>query len=317
VSRRWRIRHKLTLGLALVVGIIALLLGGTLKGLFSYRQTMKTIDSKLAELTAARKLETAVHEVATTVDGQATGVHNAQDLEKRIQTAQLALADYRQRLCDTLLHRRDLDKGYEEQPLVVRLQDHLNKLAELAKAKETLPPVFLPGNSGNDLSAGESRLTAQVKTLRETVTTLQWVIDTDLRRRIGLAKEDYRTSMMIVGLTSVLGLSFLVGLSWMAHRWIVDPIRELHQQVGRLAQGDFESRIEVKSSDEMRDLAHAFNEMTERLHAIYADLAKQVNERSRQLERSERLAGVGFLAAGVAHEINNPLASIAFCGEAL
>src|SRR5204863_3708249 len=43
----------------------------------------------------------------------------------------------------------------------------------------------------------------------------------------------------------------------------------------------------------------------------------QVNERSRQLVRSERLAGVGFLAAGVAHEINNPLGSIAFCGEAL
>jgi signal transduction histidine kinase len=57
--------------------------------------------------------------------------------------------------------------------------------------------------------------------------------------------------------------------------------------------------------------------MTRRLRDIYSDLARQVNERSRQLVRSERLAGVGFLAAGVAHEINNPLASIAFCSEAL
>ena len=67
----------------------------------------------------------------------------------------------------------------------------------------------------------------------------------------------------------------------------------------------------------MQDLAEAFNDMTARLSVTYADLERQVQERSRQLVRSERLAGVGFLAAGVAHEINNPLASIAFCSEAL
>jgi len=51
--------------------------------------------------------------------------------------------------------------------------------------------------------------------------------------------------------------------------------------------------------------------MTGRLRETYRDLARQVNERSRQLVRSERLASVGFLAAGVAHELRNPLSVIA------
>src|SRR5262249_27837676 len=95
------------------------------------------------------------------------------------------------------------------------------------------------------------------------------------------------------------------------------PIRDLQEGVGRVGQGDFDHTIRVNSGDEIEDLAAAFNDMTGRLREMYTDLARQVNERSRQLVRSERLAGVGFLAAGVAHEINNPLASIAFCSEAL
>jgi signal transduction histidine kinase len=67
----------------------------------------------------------------------------------------------------------------------------------------------------------------------------------------------------------------------------------------------------------MAELAAALNGMTERFQAIRDDLDNQVQLRTREVIRSEQLASVGFLAAGVAHEINNPLASIAMCAESL
>ena len=67
----------------------------------------------------------------------------------------------------------------------------------------------------------------------------------------------------------------------------------------------------------MRELAESMNDMTARFQEIRDDLDRQVQERTKQVVRSEQLASVGFLAAGVAHEINNPLASIALCSESL
>ena len=312
---RWRIRHKLALGLALVVGIMVLLMVGTLSGLLSYRTTMKSMDSKLQELKAARQLDDSIQRLAALVEGPGTAA-NPRDLLDRIDTATDALAVYRQRLCDTLVHHRDLDDGYDEMPLVRDLADDLARLREKIRTVQNGPAemVFDPAGGDDPVTADLRR---DIEQLQLAVTTLQEHINTDLNRRISRSKEHYRISLGLVIATGVLGGLCMLGLGRLAYRWIVEPIRDLHAKVGRLAQGDFDSHIEVSSTDEMQDLAAAFNHMIDRLRAIYTDLARQVNERSRQLVRSERLAGVGFLAAGVAHEINNPLASVAFCSEAL
>ena len=99
-------------------------------------------------------------------------------------------------------------------------------------------------------------------------------------------------------------LGAAIGLS-MAER-IADPVRRLTRATGRIARGDFDARIAVKSADELRRLVDAFNSMAAELKAQRA-----------QLERTHRLEAWAEMARQVAHEIKNPLTPIQLSAEHL
>jgi signal transduction histidine kinase len=324
VAFRWRIRRKLMLGLGLVVVIMALLLTGTVKGLMAYRATLRSIDSKLAELKEAEAFKVAVTDLdprqrdlePITSPSRRTSASPDEEfrrLQERVRHAREALTAYEARLQETLINKRDPDKGYQELQLI----DAINKgFATLEKATEGLRAPQADANPTISLldhpEAGEA-----ARALSRMADELQEAIYHDLYRRLATAKTDHTRSLAFVITTCVLSVLLMASLLHVFYRWLIHPINDLQRGVGRVAHGDFEHLISLRSGDEMEELADAFNDMTVRLRDTYRDLEHQVNERSRQLVRSEQLASVGYLAAGVAHEINNPMHIIAMHGEAL
>jgi signal transduction histidine kinase len=288
---------------------LALLLAGTYKAVSSYSTTINTFESKLTELSYAEKLKEALRapmESPTDIWPD--------DLIKKLKPVREALSDYEGALGDTLLRQRDPNQGFQEKLHVDALHERLDRLDQ---AIERARVIASPNPEDRNYILYSKDVAEALLDLGRATDALQGVIYEGLYHRKTTAKEDCRTSLILVLSVSVVGVLLMTGLLRFFYRWTFYPLRDLQQGVGRVAHGDFEHAIEVHSGDEMEELASAFNDMTSRLRDMYRDLARQVNERSRQLVRSERLAGVGFLAAGVAHEINNPLASIAFCSEAL
>lgn len=122
------------------------------------------------------------------------------------------------------------------------------------------------------------------------------------------AMERRRNRIVVTTTTLALLLSFLV--LFIVNRNLTRPVRALIARVRALGEGRWESRIEVSGPEEIRILAREFNQMSERLQAAYEQLLREQEEKlklERDLRRSERLASIGELAAGLAHEIGTPL----------
>ncbi len=314
MASQWRIRHKLTLALGLVIANLAILLSGSLWGLISNSATMKSIHRKVEEQSSAEIVRQCVAGLSLgNVNSRPASGDQPRLVREQLQKTREALAAYKSQLQKSPKHAsHDLLLSLE-MGLVQDMEKGCDNLDQSIR-DATVPRVEA---HSTDLLDANSPVWQAIHKLELISDDLRRALKDDIDQLIEATHGPYRNSIVIVVGTSCVGLCLMVGLSRYFFVWVIHPIRDLHEGAERLARGDFEHRMAVHSGDEMQELADAFNNMSDRLRDMYRDLAHQVNERSRQLVRSERLAGVGFLAAGVAHEINNPLASIAFCSEAL
>jgi two-component system NtrC family sensor kinase len=309
VARPRRLRYKLMLGLGLVVGSIGLLLGGTLYGIQAYSATVRTTERKMHEVRIASNIVDTLNFEASKGDKEETSP--AKRYEHSIQIAEDFLSEFRKVNAETVLKGLDPDKGEQEAGLIAQLD---GALKQLRKEIGTPPP---PNQEVSIQLLDKPQVKEAYGKARSCAEHLRFALYDDIQTGIRYSNRTIRQSMWVVYFATAWALALVVTLLYYFRVWMFAPIRQLQAGVARVHSGDFGHPIGLASGDELQELADEFNAMTLRLAAIYADLARQVNERSRQLVRSERMVSVGFLAAGVAHEINNPLASILFCSEAL
>jgi signal transduction histidine kinase len=135
---------------------------------------------------------------------------------------------------------------------------------------------------------------------------------------------------LLYAVLSVALLATAVG-GYAISRHLLEPLEELHHEASAIAAGDFSRRVAIRGNDEIGALGDQFNNMAERIDDLVKSLAAhrdrledEVKARTQDLEReqdkrreldrqmfqTEKMATMGELAMGVAHEIGNPLAGM-------
>ena len=132
-------------------------------------------------------------------------------------------------------------------------------------------------------------------------------IFTGVPKRYGFSEtvSTWRFFPILIGLCAIMAGS----LGYTMARRISKPIRLFSKGVHDVAEGNLDQEISITSTEELAELSNAFNHMTEKLREL-----RQLEE---ELRRKDRLAALGELSAGVAHEIRNPLGIIRSSAQVL
>ncbi len=128
--------------------------------------------------------------------------------------------------------------------------------------------------------------------------------------KIGLSMEDMqaeirKTRLLLISIGCGGVLFGLFGTTLLAKR-ITGPLKKLVEGTVKVSHGDFSLKIDISSRDEIGDLARSFNEMSRQLDLFQ----KRMEAANKKLIQVEKLASIGHISAGIAHEIRNPLTSV-------
>jgi len=139
----------------------------------------------------------------------------------------------------------------------------------------------------------------------ESVNGVSWVETADTVTFASLRSYFFMSASIAVGVIALLSFSTY----FLFIRAVDRPIQELQKTMARIRNGDFSARVNMADNSELGQLGSGFNLMASKLQVAHKHL---MEHHQQELEQAESIAKIGELAAGVAHEIKNPISGIVF-----
>jgi two-component system, NtrC family, sensor kinase len=287
------LRRKLIFKDLLILLSLIVVVGACLGGLLRQRAH---VQASLDEYAAVQLVESAD---ARVVSAKAQLDDKQVNFEKLALDFRAARTDLRQYKALLMQYKTVLPSevtANEQDQARSKTQSALSSLSELVSM---LDPQSSPPNA--------SAVSAKADEVIEQLSELLRVCNIFLNKTQLASDRDLHLATLLVAV--IAGATALIGAlaSLWQYRRIMVPLRALRLWCRGVAKGDFSQAYRPVGDREFVELGTDVNKMSDELRAFYRQLEEMVRLKSRELVCSERLASVGYLAAGVAHEINNPL----------